>query len=67
LQYEIIKDCCEKGYWWYDFNPSGGLKGTIAFKKSFGCEQKPSNIYVHSTLLVRSWKQLLSIIPARAV
>lgn len=36
LYYEIIKDACEKNYWWYDFNPSGGHEGVVKFKKSFG-------------------------------
>jgi hypothetical protein len=36
LHYEIIKDACHNGYAWYDFNPSHGLKGVIAFKKTFG-------------------------------
>lgn len=38
LMYEIIKKCCEQGYSWFDFNPSGGLEGVKAFKKSFGAE-----------------------------
>lgn len=40
LQYEIIKDSYEKGYKYYDFNPSGGHKGVIQFKEGFGAEKK---------------------------
>jgi hypothetical protein len=36
LLHEIIKDACEKGYKWFDFNPSGGHAGVRAFKKTFG-------------------------------
>ncbi|NEO39515.1 MAG: GNAT family N-acetyltransferase [Moorea sp. SIOASIH] len=44
VMYEIVKDSCEQGYSWFDFNPSGGLPGVIAFKKSFGAE--PLNCYM---------------------
>ncbi len=36
LQTKIIKDACERGYRYYDFNPSGGHKGVEKFKESFG-------------------------------
>jgi len=32
---DIIKASCENGYHWFDFNPSGGIEGVRAFKKSF--------------------------------
>ena len=35
LMYEAIKNSCEHGYQWFDFNPSGGHEGARAFKKSF--------------------------------
>jgi Acetyltransferase (GNAT) domain len=38
LMYEAIRHACEMGYRWFDFNPSGGLDGVRAFKKSFGAE-----------------------------
>ena len=41
LMYEMIKNACDRGYSWFDFNPSGGHKGVIAFKKSFGAEALP--------------------------
>jgi CelD/BcsL family acetyltransferase involved in cellulose biosynthesis len=44
LMYESIRDACERGYQWFDFNPSGGHEGAKAFKKSFGTESLPSNI-----------------------
>ncbi len=39
IMYEAIKDACEQGLTWFDFNPSGGHKGVMAFKKSFGAEE----------------------------
>lgn len=52
LLYEIIRNACENGYTWFDFNPSGGLKGVRAFKERFGAKalkcpiirQEPSNV-----------------------
>lgn len=41
LMYEIIKNACEDGYAWFDFNPSGGHEGVMAFKKSFGALPRP--------------------------
>lgn len=38
LMLEIIKDACERGYAWYDFNPSGHMQGVITFKESFGAK-----------------------------
>jgi len=38
LFYEAIKDACDKGYTWFDFNPSGGKEGVRTFKKRFGAE-----------------------------
>ena len=38
LLYEVIKSACEKGYAWFDFNPSGPLEGVKAFKERFGAQ-----------------------------
>lgn len=38
LLYEVIKYACEKGYTWFDFNPSAGLEGVKSFKEGFGAE-----------------------------
>jgi hypothetical protein len=38
LLYEVIKNTCEKGYTWFDFNPSAGLQGVKSFKEGFGAE-----------------------------
>lgn len=39
LMHEVIKNSCEHGYQWFDFNPSGGHEGVKAFKKSFGTDE----------------------------
>ena len=41
LMAEIIRNSCEQGYSWFDFNPSGGHEGVKAFKLSFGVQALP--------------------------
>jgi hypothetical protein len=41
---EAIRDACENGYRWFDFNPSGGHEGVRAFKRSFGTRPLPCPI-----------------------
>jgi hypothetical protein len=53
LMYEIIKHACEAGYDWYDFNPSGGHKGVVAFKKSFGCDVYKSNVLMYKSVPIK--------------
>ena len=38
LMTEIIQNACSQQYRWFDFNPSGGNQGVIAFKQSFGAK-----------------------------
>jgi hypothetical protein len=45
LQNEIIKDSIQKGYNYYDFNPSGGHEGVIKFKEGFGAKCISFNIW----------------------
>ena len=46
LQYFIIKDACENGFLHYDFLPSSGIEGVIAFKKGFAPQILPIQIYI---------------------
>ena len=39
LQTEIIRDACVRGDRWFDFGPSGGLKGVEEFKEGFRAER----------------------------
>lgn len=42
---EVIRDAIDRGYVWFDFNPSSGHPGVEAFKKSFGTTVMPAPIY----------------------
>lgn len=55
LHAEIIRNAYETGYWWYDFNPSGGHEGVVNFKKRFGTEQRRTRVSEHSTVWFRGW------------
>lgn len=39
LHYKIMENAISKGYKYYDFNPSNGLKGVERFKEGFGAEK----------------------------
>lgn len=49
LQNMIIKDIGEKGYWYYDFNPSGGHEGVVKFKNGFGTKRMETVIIYKSS------------------
>ncbi len=49
--YEILKDCCARGFDWLDFNPSAGLDGVKELKESFRAEAMPAPlVYVDNGL-----------------
>ncbi|MGM0558406.1 MAG: lipid II:glycine glycyltransferase FemX [Myxococcota bacterium] len=43
LHGEIIEDAIERGFDYYDFNPSGGHEGVANFKSRFGADKKHFN------------------------
>lgn len=45
LQSEIIRDACERGYTYYDFNPSGVHEGSARFKELMGAEMVSFAVY----------------------
>jgi CelD/BcsL family acetyltransferase involved in cellulose biosynthesis len=47
---KAIEDGCERGFKWFDFNPSGGHEGVAAFKRSFGALEYPCDVFVRKTL-----------------
>ncbi len=47
-----IRAACAEGFRWYDFNPSGHLRGVEFFKESFGAERRRFNMY-HSPEFTR--------------
>ena len=51
LMYEIMQACHQQGYLWFDFNPSPGLDGVTAFKKSLGASTLQCPIFVNRTPL----------------
>lgn len=66
--FEIIKDCCEHGYRWLDFNPSAGLAGVKGLKESFRAEALPAPlVYVDTPLkrLIRRAAVTLNVSDAR--
>jgi len=50
-----IRAACDEGLHWYDFNPSGHLRGVEFFKESFGAERRRFYIY-HSPVFTRSFE-----------
>ncbi len=40
----ITRDACERGFTWFDMNPSGGFNGTAQFKLNFGALAMPAPI-----------------------
>jgi len=58
LMCEIIKNSCEGGYAWFDFNPSGGHEGVKAFKKSFGAEEIPCSVYSSNSKTINFLKKI---------
>ena len=39
LMQAAIGNACEEGFRWFDFNPSGGHAGVVAFKRSFAAQE----------------------------
>jgi Acetyltransferase (GNAT) domain len=57
-----IRTACEEGLRWFDFNPSGKLRGVELFKESFGAKRLPFDMY-HSA----AFSRLADFTPARTV
>jgi hypothetical protein len=55
LMFEAIKHACEHGFRWFDFNPSGGHEGVVAFKRSFGATARQCPVVTIET----RWARLL--------
>ena len=49
--FEIMKDCCLRGFRWLDFNPSAGLGGVKELKESFRAQALPAPlVYVDTSI-----------------
>lgn len=53
LYHNIILDAFQKGYEYFDFNPSGGHKGVSKFKETFGTEKLEIKIWKWENPLIR--------------
>lgn len=66
--FEIMKDCCARGFSWLDFNPSAGLGGVKELKEQFRAEPLPAAlVYVDTTLkkLIRRAAALFDVQDAK--
>lgn len=59
LVHAAARDACERGFRWFDFNPSGGLEGVRAFKTSFGTTEFACPTVKCETPLVRLLRRTL--------
>ena len=57
LHAHVMRRAAEDGYRWYDFGPSGGQSGVMAFKQRFGAEERDVNSLVHHAALKRRLHQ----------
>ncbi|MBA4417145.1 MAG: hypothetical protein C0392_04445 [Syntrophus sp. (in: bacteria)] len=66
LMLEIIKDSCEKGFSWFDFNTSSHIDGVRTFKKRFGALELPCHVVYQKTGFVKSYifikKRMMGIV-----
>jgi lipid II:glycine glycyltransferase (peptidoglycan interpeptide bridge formation enzyme) len=60
LMYESVKDACEQGYSWFDFNPSGGHEGVKEFKKRFGTEALACPVLENKSPFLKTLNQVRS-------
>lgn len=52
LHYHIIKDACNRGFYYYDLLPSGGHEGVIRFKNGFSPQKKQLYVYMPKYLVI---------------
>ena len=50
---EIIRECCNRGIPWFDFNPSMGISGVERFKKSFGADTADCSVVSRITSKIK--------------
>lgn len=62
LQATIIKDAIERGYRYYDFNPSGGHEGVARSKKHYGAEEWPVYRYALESPVHRMKQRIKAVL-----
>jgi hypothetical protein len=45
LMHDVMADAAARGFWWWDFNPSGGHAGVARFKRGCGGRPLPSPVF----------------------
>ncbi len=65
MLHEAMRDACERGMEWFDFNPSGGLEGVRAFKRGFGAVELPSPVVWRHAAWVRAGVRLKRLLRRR--
>jgi hypothetical protein len=58
--YEAIRDACDQGYFWFDFNPSGGHEGVRIFKGRFRATAIKSPVLITQGVAARSLQKMCS-------
>lgn len=61
LHAEIIRDAMERGFQYYDFNPSGGHEGVVKFKQKFGTERVPITSYQYESPLYKTAQKVVGL------
>lgn len=57
-----IDDACQKGYNWFDCNPSGGISGVIQFKKNLGAKEIISRVVEKKSLIRKTFDTINTIV-----
>ena len=57
ILHQAMRDACEKGYRWFDFNPSGGHQGVARFKSYFGAQPLSCPVIRRSSKIMTSLQQ----------
>jgi CelD/BcsL family acetyltransferase involved in cellulose biosynthesis len=63
--FEIMKDCCARGFAWLDFNPSAGLGGVKELKEQFRAEPLPAPLVYVDTVVKRLIRRTASLFDVR--
>lgn len=58
LHTEVIRDCIDSGYRYYDFSPSGGHEGVVQFKDGFGPERWPTQTIKKEGGMIKTLRHL---------
>lgn len=62
VMYEAIKDACERGFTWFDFNPSAGLEGVKFFKEGFNAQPLAAPIVYVDTLVKKAAREAAELL-----